>query len=143
MSRKHVEIWTDGSCYPNPGPGGWGAVLLYGEHRRDISGSDPDTTNNRMELMAAIKSLEALKSPCDVTLYSDSQYVVKGITEWIHKWIKKNWRYAKNPDLWKRLHKQDQIHNVKWNWVRGHTGVPLNEEADQLAEAASLSIQTE
>jgi ribonuclease HI len=136
-----VEIFTDGACSGNPGPGGWGAILRYGEVERELSGGDPATTNNRMELMAAIAALEALKRGCRVRLYTDSQYVRDGITRWVHAWKARNWRTAdkkavKNVDLWQRLEQAADAHDVEWIWVRGHAGHPENERADLLARAA-------
>ena len=136
-----VAIYTDGACSGNPGPGGWGAVLLYGEHRREISGASADTTNNRMELTAAIRALEALKRPSDVALYTDSTYVKDGITRWLPGWKAKGWRTAskspvKNRDLWEALDALVQRHDVSWHWVRGHAGNAENERADTLAREA-------
>jgi ribonuclease HI len=136
-----VEIFTDGACSGNPGPGGWGAILRYGEVERELSGGDPATTNNRMELMAAIAALEALKRGCRVRLYTDSQYVRDGITRWVHAWKARNWRTAdkkavKNVDLWQRLEQAANGHDVEWLWVRGHAGHPENERADLLARSA-------
>ena len=133
-----VVIYTDGACSGNPGPGGWGALLISGGHRRDICGGEPDTTNNRMELMAAIQALEALNKPCDVELHTDSTYVMKGISEWIHGWKKRGWKTAdkkpvKNEDLWRRLDTARERHKVDWRWVKGHAGHELNEHADALA----------
>ena len=128
-----VKIWTDGSCLGNPGPGGWGALLTFGEHERELSGGEADTTNNRMELMAAIVALETLKRPCTVELWSDSKYVVTGITQWIHGWKKKNWKKVKNRDLWERLDEARSPHHVTWHWVKGHAGDENNERADRLA----------
>lgn len=139
---KTVEIYTDGACRNNPGPGGWGVVLRYENHEKELSGSEAQTTNNRMELMAAIKGLSALKkSACVVNLTTDSQYVRKGITEWIAGWKKKGWRTAnkqpvKNQDLWQRLDELTQQHKVEWHWVKGHSGHPENERADALANQA-------
>ena len=138
---QEVTIYTDGACSGNPGPGGWGAVLLYGEHEKEINGFDAETTNNRMELMAAIEALRTLKQPCKVDLYTDSTYVQKGITEWIHGWKAKNWKNSqkkpvKNADLWQDLDEITQKHDVTWHWVKGHAGHPLNERADALARAA-------
>ncbi len=135
---KPVTIYTDGACSGNPGPGGWGAVLLYGEHEKELCGGDADTTNNRMELMAAIMALESLNEACDVTLYTDSNYVKGGITEWIAGWKAKGWKTAakkpvKNQDLWQRLDAATERHQVEWRWVKGHAGDPLNERADALA----------
>ncbi|HEX5377514.1 MAG TPA: ribonuclease HI [Phenylobacterium sp.] len=134
----NVVIYTDGACSGNPGPGGWGAVLISGGHRRDIMGGEPATTNNRMELMAAIQALEALKKPCAVELHTDSTYVMKGISEWIHGWKKRGWLTAdkkpvKNDDLWRRLDQARLRHQVDWRWVKGHAGHELNEHADTLA----------
>jgi ribonuclease HI len=133
-----VLIYTDGACSGNPGPGGWGAVLIYGEKRKEICGGDLATTNNRMELMGAIQALEALTKPCKVELHTDSQYVQKGIHEWIHSWKKRGWLTAdkkpvKNDDLWKRLDTARLRHEVDWRWVKGHAGHELNELADELA----------
>ena len=133
-----VEIFTDGACSGNPGPGGWGAVLRYGAKEKHIYGGERDTTNNRMELTAAIEALAALKRPCQVKLTTDSQYVRKGITEWLAGWKRKNWMTAskkpvKNVDLWQQLDKEAARHQVEWCWVRGHSGHPDNEKADELA----------
>jgi ribonuclease HI len=133
-----VEIFTDGACSGNPGPGGWGAILRYGDTERELSGGDPATTNNRMELMAAISALEALKRPSRVKLYTDSIYVMKGITTWIHSWKRRGWRTAdkkpvKNEDLWRQLDEARSKHEVEWHWVKGHAGHPENERADALA----------
>ncbi|RFB78850.1 ribonuclease HI [Methylovirgula sp. 4M-Z18] len=135
--RKRVEIWTDGGCAPNPGPGGWGAILLWDGHKREMHGGEKETTNNRMELLAAISALEALKRSCDVDLHTDSQYVKNGITSWMFNWKRKGWRTAdnkpvKNVDLWQRLDEAAQRHSVKWHWVKGHAGTELNERADEL-----------
>lgn len=133
-----VEIFTDGACRGNPGPGGWGALLRYGEVEKELFGAEADTTNNRMELRAAIEALASLKRPCKVALTTDSQYVRKGITEWIVNWKKRGWKTASkkpvaNADLWKQLDELSAQHDVEWHWVRGHTGHPENERADQLA----------
>ncbi len=133
-----VEIYTDGACSGNPGPGGWGAVLRYGDIEKEIFGGEPETTNNRMELMAAIAALELLSRPCEVRLTTDSQYVRKGITEWLAGWKRKNWMTAakkpvKNIDLWQRLEAAAANHQVEWCWVKGHSGHPDNEKADELA----------
>ncbi|AFT70641.1 RNase H [Alloalcanivorax dieselolei B5] len=135
---KTVEIFTDGACRGNPGPGGWGALLRHGEHERELFGGEPLTTNNRMELMAAIVALETLKSPCRVVLTTDSQYVRQGITEWMANWKRRGWRTAsrqpvKNADLWQRLDQAAAPHEVEWRWVRGHSGHVENERADRLA----------
>jgi len=134
----HVMIFTDGACSGNPGPGGWGAILISGESRKEICGGEPGTTNNRMEMMAAIQALEALTKPCKVELHTDSQYVQKGIHEWIHGWKRRGWLTAdkkpvKNDDLWKRLDAARLRHQVDWRWVKGHAGHELNERADELA----------
>ena len=136
-----VEIYTDGACRGNPGPGGWGALLKYGRHERVLSGAEPATTNNRMELLAAISALEALKRPTRVRLCTDSTYVRNGITQWIQGWKRRGWRTAsgsavKNADLWRRLETAAARHEVQWEWVKGHSGHPGNERADQLAGAA-------
>ena len=133
-----VVIHTDGACSGNPGPGGWGAVLHYGDKERELWGGELQTTNNRMELMAAIQALEALKRPCRVELHTDSQYVMKGISEWIHNWKRRGWMTAdkkpvKNDDLWKRLDTARLRHQVDWRWVKGHAGHEFNERADALA----------
>jgi ribonuclease HI len=136
-----VEIYTDGACRGNPGPGGWGAILNYDGHEKCLSGAEADTTNNRMELLAAIQGLEALKRRCRVRLVTDSQYVRNGITQWMAKWKRNNWRTSnrtavKNADLWQRLDAAASRHEVDWVWVRGHAGHPENERADALARAA-------
>jgi len=133
-----IEIWTDGACKGNPGVGGWGVLLRRGTHEKSLFGGEPLTTNNRMEMMAVIEGLRALKRPSQVRLHLDSQYVQKGITEWIHGWKQRNWRTAdkkpvKNADLWVILDELVQKHQISWHWVRGHTGDPGNERADQLA----------
>ncbi|NBS56293.1 MAG: ribonuclease HI [Betaproteobacteria bacterium] len=133
-----VQIYTDGACKGNPGPGGWGALLQAGGHERELFGGEPLTTNNRMELMAVISALESLKRHCTVVLYTDSQYVQKGISEWIHSWKRRGWKTAdkkpvKNEDLWKRLDAATQGHKIDWRWVKGHSGNPGNERADELA----------
>ena len=133
-----VVIYTDGACSGNPGPGGWGAVLIYGDTERELCGGEAPTTNNRMELMGAIAALEALKRPCLVDLHTDSQYVQKGISEWIHGWKARGWKTAdkkpvKNDDLWMRLDAATKAHKIKWHWVKGHAGHELNEHADALA----------
>lgn len=135
---KQVEIYTDGACRGNPGPGGWGAVLMYGDEVKEICGGEANTTNNRMELMAAIQALASLKRECELTLYTDSQYVRKGITEWITNWKKRQWQTAakkpvKNADLWKLLDGEVARHKINWVWVKGHAGNEGNELADQLA----------
>jgi ribonuclease HI len=135
---KVVEIFTDGACKGNPGPGGWGALMRYGENVKELFGGEDNTTNNRMELMAAIVALEALNRPCQVVLTTDSQYVRQGITEWLEGWKKRNWKNSakkpvKNADLWQRLDAATQPHQIDWKWVKGHSGHPENERADQLA----------
>jgi ribonuclease HI len=136
-----VVIYTDGACSGNPGPGGWGAILIYGDHRKEILDGEAETTNNRMELMAAIKALEALKKPSRVELHTDSSYLKNGITGWIVRWKANGWRTAnkkpvKNVELWQRLDKARARHQIDWRWVRGHAGHPDNERADQLAREA-------
>ncbi|HEU0118490.1 MAG TPA: ribonuclease HI [Alphaproteobacteria bacterium] len=140
-ARKQVEIFTDGACSGNPGPGGWGAILRYGDTEKEMSGGAADTTNNRMEMMGAISALEALTRPTDVTLYTDSKYVMQGAEEWMPNWIKRGWKTAdkkpvKNVDLWQRLQAAMQPHKIKFVWVKGHAGHPENERVDQLAVAA-------
>jgi len=135
---KRVEIFTDGACRGNPGPGGWGALLRYGPHEKEIWGGEMETTNNRMELRAAIEALSCLKQPTQVDLYTDSQYVKRGISEWLPNWKKNNWRNSakkavKNADLWQQLDRLSQQHKVTWHWVKGHSGHRENEIADQLA----------
>ena len=142
---KQIEIHTDGACLGNPGPGGWGALLRHGKTEKEISGGEPDTTNNRMELMAAIMALETLKSACIVTLHTDSQYVQKGIGEWLPNWVRRGWKTAggdpvKNKDLWQRLQQAAQRHQVRWQWVKGHAGHPENERVDKLARNAALAV---
>ncbi len=138
---KDVEIFTDGACSGNPGPGGWGAILRYGEVEKEISGGAANTTNNQMELMAAINALEALSRPCRVNLHTDSQYVKNGITQWMKGWVRNGWKTAakkpvKNADLRKQLDAAVKRHEVKWHWVKGHAGHPDNERADELARTA-------
>ncbi|NND68106.1 MAG: ribonuclease HI [Halioglobus sp.] len=133
-----VEIYTDGACRGNPGPGGWGALLRFGDRERELYGGEPDTTNNRMELRAAIEALRALSRPCQVVLTTDSQYVRQGITSWLEGWKAKNWKTAarkpvKNVDLWQALDAENSRHQVEWRWVKGHSGHPENERADALA----------
>ena len=142
---KQVDIFTDGACKGNPGPGGWGALLRMGEHEKELSGSEADTTNNRMEMTAAIRALEALREPCEVRLHTDSNYVIEGITKWIHGWKKKGWKNsAKKPvvndDLWRELDALRSKHQVTWHWVKGHSGHPENERVDQLASDAAERI---
>jgi ribonuclease HI len=133
-----VEIFTDGACKGNPGPGGWGAVIRSGAREKELSGGEPLTTNNRMELLAAIRALEALKRPCEIVLHTDSNYVKDGITKWIHGWRRNGWRTAdrkpvKNAELWQQLLDAAAPHKVEWRWVKGHSGHPENERADKLA----------
>ena len=141
-----IEIYTDGACSGNPGPGGWGALLIKGAHRKELNGGEAETTNNRMELTAAIEALNALKfAPSDVVLYTDSNYVKGGITGWIENWKKNGWKTAnkkpvKNADLWQALDEIEQQHNVSWRWVKGHAGNPGNERADELAREGILKI---
>lgn len=135
---KNVIIYTDGACRGNPGPGGWGAILLYGDKEKKLFGGEPETTNNRMELMAAIVALETLNAPCQVVLTTDSKYVMDGITQWMANWKKRGWKTAskqpvKNVDLWQRLDAAVQRHEIDWQWVKGHSGHPGNERADALA----------
>jgi ribonuclease HI len=137
-TKPRAVIYTDGACAGNPGPGGWGAILIWDGHREELKGGEPASTNNRMELMAAISALDALKVPSHVDLHTDSEYVQKGISSWIHGWKKKGWRTAagtpvKNAELWRRLDEARQRHEVIWNWVRGHAGHAENERADELA----------
>ena len=139
--QTSVQIFTDGACSGNPGPGGWGAILRAGEKEKELSGGEPLTTNNRMELMAAISALEALKRPCKVDVFTDSSYLRDGITRWIYSWRRNGWRTAdkkpvKNADLWRRLDEALHTHQVTWHWVRGHAGHLENERADQLAREA-------
>ena len=141
-----VVIHTDGACSGNPGPGGWGAILQWGDHRREFKGGEPHTTNNRMELMAAISALEALKRPCDVDIHTDSQYLRQGIMSWIHGWKRNGWRTGdkkpvKNVDLWLRLDAAIARHTVHWHRVRGHAGHDLNERADELAREAIAEVR--
>ena len=145
-ARKNVDIHTDGACLGNPGPGGWAALLRWRGIERELAGGEAHTTNNRMELMAAIAALEALKEACDATLHTDSQYVRQGITEWMPNWIRRGWKTAggdpvKNRDLWERLHAANAKHKVDWRWVKGHAGDPDNERVDQLARAAAVKIK--
>ncbi|PIQ96220.1 MAG: ribonuclease HI [Nitrospinae bacterium CG11_big_fil_rev_8_21_14_0_20_56_8] len=138
---KHVEIFTDGACRGNPGPGGYGCILKFNGKTREINGGEPETTNNIMEMTAAIVALKQLKEPCKVTLTTDSQYLVKGITEWLPGWIRKDWKTAsrqpvKNKTLWEELHRLNQKHRVTWLWTRGHAGHPENERCDALANRA-------
>lgn len=148
MSR--VVIHTDGACRGNPGPGGWGAVMVSGRHRKELKGSDPETTNNRMELTAAIEALDALRQPVEVDLYTDSEYLRKGITQWLEGWKRNSWKTAarkpvKNRDLWERLDTLVARHPIQWHWVKGHAGDPGNERADRLANEAidALTLSAE
>ncbi len=141
---KHVEIFTDGACKGNPGKGGWGAILRMGHHEKEMAGSEKETTNNRMELTAAIEALKALNQPCRVTLHTDSKYVLDGITRWVFGWQKNGWKTAdkkpvKNGDLWMALVEAARPHTVEWVWVRGHDGHPENERADKLASDAAIA----
>jgi ribonuclease HI len=138
VNAETIDIYTDGACKGNPGAGGWGALLVTGAHRREICGGEAHTTNNRMEMMAVIRALEALKRPARVRIHTDSQYVQKGISEWMAGWKKRNWRTAdgkpvKNQDLWLQLDALGRLHEIEWHWVRGHAGHPGNERADALA----------
>jgi ribonuclease HI len=139
--NPRVIIYTDGACQGNPGPGGWGAVLIFKEHKKKLSGYCPDTTNNKMELKGAIEALKSLKTSCTIDLYTDSQYVKKGMSEWIDGWIAKNWKSStnapvKNVELWKELHILSKMHQITWHWVKAHNGDINNEEADRLATTA-------
>lgn len=143
---KKIEIFTDGACRGNPGPGGWGALLRYGEHERELFGGEANTTNNRMELMAAIRALETLREPCDVDVTTDSEYVRKGISEWLPAWKARNWKTTdrkpvKNADLWQLLEQAAARHTVRWHWVKGHSGHDENERADQLANRGIDSLK--
>ena len=140
----HVEIATDGACKGNPGPGGWGALIRHGTRKKELSGGEPLTTNNRMELMAAIQGLNALKKPCRVTLSTDSLYVMDGLTKWVKGWLRNGWKTAdrkpvKNAELWQALIAAAEPHRVEWKWVKGHAGHPDNERADKLASDAALA----
>ena len=143
---KEIEIHTDGACLGNPGPGGWAALLRYKGHERELAGGEGHTTNNRMELMAAIMGLETLTEPCRIMLQTDSQYVRQGITEWIAGWVRRNWTTAggdpvKNRDLWERLHAATGRHQIEWRWVKGHNGDPDNERVDQMARDAAIRVR--
>lgn len=138
---KHVVIYTDGACRGNPGPGGWGVLLQYGKHEKTLSGAEDETTNNRMELMAAIQGLLAVREKCKIDIYTDSQYVKKGITEWIKDWKLRGWKKAdkkpvKNADLWEQLDAATTKHAISWHWVKGHSGHPENDRVDKLANDA-------
>ena len=142
-----VEIYTDGACRGNPGPGGWGALLSCGEHEKELSGAEVLTTNNRMEITAVIRALEALKRPSEVRIYTDSEYVRRGITEWVRNWKARGWKTAdrkpvKNQDLWERLDALAAGHKIEWRWVKGHSGVPGNERVDRLANEAIDAMRT-
>jgi ribonuclease HI len=142
---KHIEIYTDGACSGNPGPGGWGAILRHGKHEKEIFGGEKDTTNNRMEMMAVIMALEALKQKSRVDLYTDSKYVMQGITEWMDGWKARGWKTAdkkpvKNQDLWERIDQAVSKHAVTFHWIKGHAGHPENERADALARAGISSL---
>lgn len=142
-----VEVWTDGACSGNPGPGGWGAILTFNGVEKELSGGEAQTTNNRMELMAAIAALEALKRPCTVALHTDSQYLRQGITGWIHGWKKNGWKTAdrkpvKNVELWQRLETALGRHKIEWKWVKGHAGDEMNERADALARAGMAPFKS-
>ncbi len=142
----HVIIHTDGACSGNPGPGGWGAILTFGDHEKELSGGEPDTTNTRMELMAAIAAFESLKRPCRVDLHTDSQYLRNGILSWINTWKHNGWRTSdkkpvKNVDLWQRLDAALVPHQVRWHWLRGHAGHAMNERADELAREAIAEVR--
>ena len=146
MSEPHVIIHTDGACSGNPGPGGWGAILAYGKHIKELKGGEMHTTNNRMELTAAIAALETLKRPCLVDIHTDSQYLRNGITGWLLQWKRNGWRTAdkkpvKNVDLWQRLDAVSAKHRVRWHWVQGHAGHTLNKRADQLAREAIAAVR--
>lgn len=146
MSHKEITIFTDGGCHGNPGPGGWGVILQYGSQKRELSGGDPETTNNRMELRAAIAGLASLREPCAVTVFTDSQYVRQGILEWIHKWKARGWmrtasQPVKNADLWRQLDAEASRHKVKWTWLKGHSGHPENERCDELAAKEIAKIR--
>ena len=143
---KPVDIWTDGACSGNPGPGGWGAILVYGDVEKELSGAEAMSTNNRMELAAAIEALEALKRPAQVRLHTDSQYMRNGVTQWLSSWKRNGWKTADkkpvaNVDLWKRLDEAQARHKVEWRWVRGHSGDPMNERADALARTAIRKLR--
>ena len=140
-----VEIWTDGGCKPNPGPGGWAAILRFGQHERELTGAEAVTTNNRMELTAAAAALEALTRPCRVVLHTDSEYLRNGVTRWQTGWVRRNWRNAAgdpvaNMDLWRRVLDAAKMHTIDWRWVRGHSGDAMNERADVLATAARVGL---
>ncbi|MBS0215595.1 MAG: ribonuclease HI [Proteobacteria bacterium] len=144
--KKRIEAHTDGACLGNPGPGGWAALLRYGAHERELHGGEAQTTNNRMELMAAIRALEALTEPCQVALHTDSRYVQQGISEWLAGWRRRGWKTAggdpvKNQDLWQRLDEARANHQVEWKWVKGHAGDPDNERVDMLARDEAIKMK--
>ncbi len=141
---KSIEVHTDGSCLGNPGPGGWAALLRYNGREKELAGGEPNSTNNRMELMAAIMALETLTEPCQIVLHTDSQYVRQGITEWMSGWLRRNWKTAggdpvKNRELWERLHAATKRHTIEWRWVKGHNGDPDNERVDELARNQAIA----
>lgn len=145
MALKHVKIFTDGACKGNPGPGGYGCILKYNGKILELKGAEKETTNNIMELTAAVVALKRLKEPCEVVLVSDSQYLVKGMTEWLDSWVKKNWltsarQPVKNKSIWQELHRLNRKHKITWRWIRGHTGHPENERCDELANEALQSL---
>ena len=145
-SKPEVTIYTDGGCAPNPGPGGWGALIMFGEHEKELCGGAPASTNNQMELTAAISALAALTKPCKVTLYTDSQYLRKGITEWMRDWKRRGWKTAsnepvKNRDLWEKLDILASQHDIVWKWVKGHAGHEQNERVDRLAAVGRAKFQ--
>ncbi len=147
MTTEFVEIYTDGACSGNPGPGGWGAILRSGPHEKELWGGEPHTTNNRMELLAVIRALEALKRPVSIRVHTDSQYVQKGISEWIRSWKARQWKTAdrkpvKNEDLWRRLDELVAVYEIEWRWVKGHAGHPENERADTLARRGVDSVRS-
>ena len=140
---KKVSIYSDGSSLGNPGPGGWGTILRFGKHEKELSGGEAMTTNNRMELTAVIEGLKALKEPCDVTIYSDSSYVVKAINEWLPQWVARNFKKVKNPELWKAYLEAAKPHKIRAVWVKGHAGHPENERCDELARSVAERIKEE
>jgi ribonuclease HI len=148
MMAEWVDIYTDGACKGNPGIGGWGVLMRFGDREKALFGGEPETTNNRMELMAVIEGLSALKRPCQVRVHTDSQYVQKGISEWLANWKRRNWRTStgqpvKNQDLWQRLDQAAASHSIEWHWVKGHAGHPGNEAADRLANAGVEQVRGE
>ena len=147
MTEPRIDIFTDGACLGNPGPGGWGAILIWKSHEKELAGGEADTTNNRMELLAAIKALEAVRTPHPINLTSDSTYLRDGITKWIHKWRENGWKTANkkpvlNQDLWQELDALTQQYDIAWHWVKGHSGHPLNERCDALAREQALAMQS-